>query len=111
KISRTSTFPRVAATPACPCHCLVHVSAFQYPKTADVFLRLKVRSVGDQDSAIGLPSQRLRGPKAASESPDARSNHLFIERVDLTPHRFVHLGRVEVVGKVTSDKILRHIVS
>src|SRR6478672_9993923 len=81
-----------------PCHCLVHVSAFQYPKTADVFLGLKVRPVGDEDSAIGLRSQRLRGPKAASEFPDAGSNHLFVERVDLADRRFVRLGRVEVVG-------------
>src|SRR5258706_14511124 len=57
-----------------PCHCLVHVRAFQYPKTPDVFLGLKVRSVGDEGSAIGLRSQRLRGPKAASEFPDAGSN-------------------------------------
>jgi hypothetical protein len=42
----------------------VHVSAFQYPKPADVFLGLKVRSVGDEDSAIGLRSQGLCGPKA-----------------------------------------------
>src|SRR5262245_63206587 len=28
-----------------PCHRLVHVSAFQYPTTADVFLGLKVRPV------------------------------------------------------------------
>src|ERR1700731_3874181 len=91
-----------------PCHRLVHVSAFQYPKTADVFLGLKVRPVGDEDSAIGLPSQRLRGPKAASEFPDAGSNHLFVERVDLAARRFVRLGRVEVVGEVTSNQILRH---
>src|SRR5258706_5986651 len=91
-----------------PCHCLVHVRAFQYPKTPDVFLGLKVRSVGDEGSAIGLRSQRLRGPKAASEFPDAGSNHLFIERVDLAARRFVRLGRVEVVGEVTSNQILRH---
>src|SRR6476620_9911257 len=71
---------------ACPCHCLVHVSAFQYPKTTDVFLGLKVRPVGDEDSAIGLGSQRLRGPKAASEFPDAGGNHLLIERVNLATH-------------------------
>jgi|HubBroStandDraft_2_1064218.scaffolds.fasta_scaffold246677_2 hypothetical protein len=39
-------------------------------------------------------------PKAASEFPDAGSNHLFIERVDRVARRFVHLGRVEVVGLV-----------
>src|SRR5467141_2098907 len=39
-----------------PCHRLVHVSAFQYPKTADVFLGLKIRPVGDEHLAIGLPS-------------------------------------------------------
>jgi hypothetical protein len=94
-----------------PCHRLVHVSAFQYPKTPDVFLGLKVRPVGDEDFAIGLRPQGLRGPKAASESPHPGSNHLFIERVDLATRRFVHLGRVEIVGKVTSNKKLRHIVS
>src|SRR5258706_4175949 len=36
------------------------------------------------------------------------SNHLFVERVDLAARRFVHLGRVEVVGEVTSNQILRH---
>ena len=41
---------------ACPCHCRIHVGAFQNPKTADVLLGLKVRPVGDEDSAIGLPS-------------------------------------------------------
>src|SRR5882762_8668414 len=91
-----------------PCHRLVHVSAFQYPKTADVFLGLKVRPVGDENCAIGLRSQRLRGPKSASEFPDAGGNHLFVERVDLAAYRFVHLGRVEVVGEVTSNQILRH---
>jgi hypothetical protein len=28
--------------------------------------------------------------------------------VDLAAHRFVHLRRVEVVGEVTSNQILRH---
>src|SRR6185295_9912299 len=90
---------------------LVHVSAFQYPKTADVFLGLEVRPVGDEDSAIGLRSQRLRGAKAASEFPDAGSNHLFVERVDRAARGFVHLRRVEVVGEVTSNQILRHVFS
>jgi hypothetical protein len=31
--------------------------------------------------------------------------------VYLAAHRFVRLGRVKVVGEVTSNKILRHIVS
>src|SRR6266853_6723821 len=36
------------------------------------------------------------------------SNHLFVERVDLAARRFVYLGRVEVVGEVTGNQILRH---
>src|SRR5258708_24848146 len=36
------------------------------------------------------------------------SNHLFVARVDLAARRFVHVGRVEVVGEVTSNRILRH---
>src|SRR5229473_4482814 len=36
------------------------------------------------------------------------SNHLFVERGDLAARRFVHLGRVEVVGEVTSNQILQH---
>src|SRR6476660_8824036 len=36
------------------------------------------------------------------------SNHPFVERVDLAARRFVHLGRVEVVGEVTSNQILQH---
>ena len=72
KISRTSIRRTTRlSTLARPHQRLVHVSAFQYPKTADVFLGLKVRPVGDEDSAIGLRSERLRGPKAASEFPDA----------------------------------------
>src|SRR6266852_8088972 len=36
------------------------------------------------------------------------SNHLFVERLDLAARRLVRLGRVEVVGEVTSNQILRH---
>ena len=59
KISRTSTCPCVAATPSRPCRRLIHVSAFQYPKTAYVFLGLKVWPVSDEDSALGLRPQSL----------------------------------------------------
>jgi hypothetical protein len=31
--------------------------------------------------------------------------------VDLAARRFVHLGRVEVIGEVTSYQILRHVLS
>src|SRR5262249_49415781 len=58
-----------------PSHRLVHVSAFKNQKPADVFLGLKVWPVGDEDPAIGLRSQRLRGPKATSEFPDTSSDH------------------------------------
>jgi len=63
-----------------------------------VFLGLKVRPVGDEDSAIGLRSQRLRGPKAASQFHDACSFHLFVERVDGAARRFVHCGRSKSSG-------------
>jgi len=57
---------------------------------------------------LGLRSQQLRGPKAASKFPDAGSHHLFVERMDFSGHRFARFGWVEVVGEVTSNKILRH---
>jgi hypothetical protein len=60
------------------------------------------------DFAIGLRTQRFRGPKAAGKFPDPGSNHLFVESVDLPAHRFVRLGRIEVIGEVTSNQILRH---
>src|ERR1700754_108534 len=65
---------------------LLHVGAFQYPETADMFLRLEVRSIGDEDGTIGLCSQRFRGAETAREFPDAGSNQLFVERVDLAAH-------------------------
>jgi hypothetical protein len=79
-----------------------------------VFLGLKVRPVGDEDATIGLRPQRLRVAcrrYAASENPDAGSNHLFVERVDFLAHRFVHRGRVKIVGEVTCNQIMRHIFS
>jgi hypothetical protein len=60
------------------------------------------------NSAIGLPTQRFRRPQAAGKFPDPGSNHLFVESVDLAAHRFVRLGGIEVIGEVTSNKILRH---
>src|ERR1700757_1438384 len=47
-------------TLARPCECLVHIGAFQYPKSAQVLFSLGVRPVGDEHLAIGLPPQRLR---------------------------------------------------
>src|SRR6185369_16888892 len=49
--------------------------------------------------------------QAASKLSDASSDHFAIERVNLLHHRFVLCGRVEVVGKVTRNQILRHVVS
>jgi hypothetical protein len=94
-------------------HTLVHVSAFQYPKTTYVLLGLKIRPVGDEDPAIGLRTQCLRVPYrryAASEDPDASGNHLPVERVDGFNHRCVLQRRLVVVGEVARDQKLRHIL-
>src|SRR5260370_34186372 len=45
---------------------------------------------------------------SASELPGAGSDHFAVERVDLLDHRFGYGGRVEVVGEVVSNQILRH---
>src|SRR5262249_13636129 len=87
---------------------------FQYPETADVLLGLGVWPVGDKHRTIRLLPHRLcvagRG-NSAGELPHAGSNHFAVERVDLLNHRFGYGGRVEVVGKVASNQILRHVVS
>jgi len=52
------------------------ISGFQHPKTADVLLGLQIRSVGDQQLAVGLRPQRLRladGSEAANENDDTGS--------------------------------------
>src|SRR5882672_9677642 len=90
---------------------LVDISAFQYPKSAHVLLGLGVRPVGDEHLAVGLGPQRLRAARrgnSASELPHAGSNHFAVECVDVLDHRFGYGGRVEVVGEVVSNQILRH---
>src|SRR5579863_2632216 len=94
-----------------PSECLVHIGAFQYPKSAHVLLGLGVRPVGDQHLAAALGPQRLRAASrgnAAGELPHAGSNHFAVESVDLLHHRFGYGGRVEVVGKVVCNQILWH---
>src|SRR5215472_3920757 len=79
---------------------LVHVSGFQYPKTADVLLGFQVWPVGDEHLTTGLRPHRLRvagGGEAAGEDPDTGSVHLLVERADIATHRFVLAGRVIVV--------------
>ena len=53
--------PRGGHAFAPPFDRLIHVGAFQYPKTADVLLGLKVGTVGDEDASIALRPKRLRG--------------------------------------------------
>ena len=52
-----------------PRECLIHIGAFQYPKSAHVLLGLGVRSVGDEHLTVGLDPQRLRA--ASREMPQA----------------------------------------
>lgn len=66
-----------------PRECLVHIGAFQYPKSAHVFLGLDVRSVGDEHFAIGLPSQR---PRAVGRGDAAGE-----------------LSRASIIASVTAD--------
>src|SRR5208283_1911345 len=90
---------------------LVHVSSFQYPKTAYVLLGFEVRPVSDDHCTVRLPSQRLRAAgraEAAGEKPGAGSFHLYIEHVDIAGHRFALGRRVVVFGVVNRDQILRH---
>src|SRR5580704_18663083 len=57
-----------------PCQRLVDISAFQYPKSADVLLGLGVRRISNKHLAVGLGPQRLRAASrgnAAGELPHA----------------------------------------
>src|SRR6185312_5618681 len=98
-------------TLARPRHRLIHVSALQYPKTAYVLLGFEIGPVGEEHIAIGLKPQCAGCAQAAGELPDTSSNHFAIERVNLLDRRFVLCGGVEVVGEVTGNQILRHVVS
>jgi hypothetical protein len=58
---------------------------------------------------IGLRPKRLRAfypAQTADENHVTRSDHLFVEHVDIATHRFVLDGRVVVVGVVNSNQIL-----
>src|SRR5262249_22478515 len=98
-------------TLARPCQCLAHISALQYPKTAYVLLGLGIRPIGNENLSVGLLPHRLcvggRG-NPAGELPHTGSNQFAVERMDLFDRLFRYSGRVEVVGKVTSNQILRH---
>src|SRR5438874_5126017 len=76
-----------------------------------MLLGLDVWPIGDEHRTIRLLPHRLcvagRG-NSASELPGAGSDHFAVERVDLLDHRFGYGGRVEVVGEVVSNQILRH---
>src|SRR5712692_9610435 len=90
---------------------LVHIGSFQYPETAHMLLGLGVWPIGDEHRTIRLLPHRLGvagGGNSASELPGAGSDHFAVERVDLLDHRFGYGGRVEVVGEVVSNQILRH---
>jgi hypothetical protein len=79
-----------------------------------VLLGFQVRPVGDENLTIGLQPQRLRAARraqATSELRDTRGLHLLGKRVDIADHRFVHCGRVEVVGELNSNQIFRHVFS
>jgi hypothetical protein len=94
-----------------PLERLVHVSGFQYRKTANVLLGFQIRAVGDEHFAIGLRPHRLRlagCAEAASDKPGASSFQLVVEHVDLVYRLFALCGRVEVVGEVTRNQIMRH---
>ena len=64
--------------------------------------------------AVGLRPQRLRPARraqATDEYPGTGSHHLVVECVDVTVHRFVLDGRIEVIGVVNGDEIPRHDIS
>src|SRR3954470_18642463 len=91
-----------------PLDYLVHVTAFEYPQAADMFLGLQIRTIGDEQFAVWLWTQCAGGAKTTGELPHARSDHLAVERVDLFHHRFVLCGRVKVVRQVTTHHVVRH---
>ena len=62
---------------------IVHIGAFQYPEATDMFLGFKVRTIGDEDFAVGLRAQRLGGAEPTRELPDAGVDHFLIERNEL----------------------------
>src|SRR5579863_1065467 len=93
---------------------LIRTGSFQHPKAANVLLALQVWSVGDEHPTIGIRPQRPRTGRrcqATDENNDPRGAHLFIERVDIAPHRFAFCGRVVAVRVVNSNQILRHWLS
>src|SRR5882672_7419181 len=77
-----------------------------------MLLGLDVWPIGDEHRTIRLLPHRLclagRG-NSASELPGAGGNHFAVECVDLLDHRFGYAGRVEVIGEVVSNYILRHV--
>src|SRR5947209_20241318 len=69
-----------------PGKCIIQISGFQHPKTADVLLGLQVWPVGDEHLAIGLRPQRPRVAgrgEATNENPDTVSHQLVVEHVDI----------------------------
>src|SRR5262245_22335619 len=70
----------------------VEIGDVQHPETADMLLRLDIRPVGDEHHAVGLGPDRLGAAgrlEAADEGPDARRDHLAVERRDVAAHRVV----------------------
>ena len=70
---------------------LVQVGGFQHPRTANVFLGLRVRPAGDEHLTCGLQPQRPRAAfrlQAADKKPDTGSLHLVVERVYFAAYRF-----------------------
>src|SRR6185503_1027744 len=66
-----------------PCHRLVHVCGFQYPKPAHMLFGLQVWPIGEEQFTVGLRPQRVGRAQPTSELPDTSSDHFAIERVNL----------------------------
>lgn len=99
KISRTSTAPppNLAALRAHASASFVSThSSIEKPPTCS--LASRYRPVRDEHFTVGLRAQRVRRAQAAGKLRHAGSVHFSVQRVNPFHRRFVHRGRVKVVG-------------
>src|SRR5688572_15151074 len=112
KIGRTSTDARHASAPLraqASASSRSVVSSIQKPPMCSFASRYG--SIREEHFTIGLRAECAGGAQTAGELPDAGSDHFAIERVNLLHHSRVLCGWVKVVGQVTRNEKLRHVVS
>lgn len=90
---------------------LVHVRAFQHPKSAHVRISLKVGPFSDlKFPSLVAKDRTSRGGMVQSthKNPDPRRDHFIVEIIDGLRHRCWFGGRVVVVSVVDCDEKLGH---